>query len=118
MAESAIFDNRKGRSLVVRQQGAGNINLQLSTANVDATETVVKLFIEKIMWSGNCNITRGAGNVIFSFASGTAGMYDLYGNGMTNKEYPTSNLVVTVADGGSCVVLVGKESTFTPASTY
>lgn len=123
MAENSVTSNRTGRTLVARQQGTGSLTVQLNGGAANSTvapannagETVTKLFIEKIMWSGNCSVARAA-NVIFSGAAGTAGMLDLYGNGMTNKEQPTANVVLTVNDGGSLFVLIGKESTYT--STY
>lgn len=117
MAESAIFDNKLGRELSVRQQGIGSVTVQPGTANLTG-ETIQALHIKKVFWSGNCSIARGdaGANTIFSGASGTAGLFDLSGNGMANKEYPTSNVVLTVNDGGSLFVLVGKQSTYT--STY
>lgn len=109
MAEGAIFNNKLFRTLCARQQGAGTLTVQLSTANASAAETVTEMYIEKIGWSGNTSITRGA-NTIWSSASGTAGFLDLYGNGMTNKEYPTTNVALVVADGGSLFVLIGKKT--------
>lgn len=123
MAENAVSLNKLGRTLTARQQGTGALTIQLNGGAANSTvaaanvagETVQALFIEKILWSGNCSVARAA-NVIWSGASGTAGILDLYGNGMTNKEYPTANVVITVNDGGSCFVLIGKQSLYT--STY
>lgn len=114
MAENAIFNNHLGRELSARQAGAGTLTINPATANL-AGETIQAMSIKKIAWTGNTTIARGAAgaNVIFSSATGTAGMLDLSGNGMANKEQPTSNIVLTVADGGSLFVLVGKQATFT-----
>lgn len=109
MAEGAIYNNIFARTLCARQQGAGTLTVQLSTANASAAETVTEMYIEKVIWSGNTTIARGA-NTIFTSATGTAGVLDLYGNGMSNKEYPTRNVAITVADGGSCFVLIGKKT--------
>ncbi len=106
---SALFNNKFARTLCARQQGTGTLTVQLTTANTSASETVTQMYLEKVMWSGNCSVSRGS-NVIFSFASGTAGMFDLYGNGMTNQEDPATNVVLTVNDGGSLLVLVGKRN--------
>jgi len=108
---TAIVNSKIGREVTLRCTGAA----QTLTANLTnvavAGETVQGLSVKKIMWSGNCSISRGA-NSLFSFASGTAGMIDLSGNGMANKEDFTGTIVLTTNDGGFLYVLVGKQSTF------
>ena len=109
-----IFNNREGRTVTFR--AITNTTFQLSQANTVAGETVNKLSIRKVVWAGNCAILRGA-NVIFQFPLTSSGVLDLTGNGMTNNEFPTANVVIQVNDGTSFLMVeCGKESTFT--STY
>ena len=108
-----IVNNREGRTLTGR--AIANVTIQPGTANL-AGETIQTLSIRKIYWVGNCAILRGA-NVIFQFQAGTSGFWDLNGNGMTNNEFNSANVVLQINDAVSCLyVECGKQSTFT--STY
>jgi hypothetical protein len=116
MAATSIINNKLGRTAGIRVTGTANVNLSLANLAVSNTtgytENVQTASIRKIIWCGNCAITRGS-NTIFQYQTGTSGVQDLYSMGMTNEEYNTANVVITCTDAtGFILVEVGKNSTF------
>lgn len=72
------------------------------------SQTVSAASINKILWSGNWTVARGA-NTKFVLAG--SGAFDLDSMGMACQEDKTANLVLTLVSGtGSIVVKCKKEA--------
>lgn len=93
---------------VIKNQIAGHLNT-LDFANVSynvsqfsvntSIETVQRMGVSKIFWTGDWNIKQGA-NVIFQTAAGTSGTWDLSAQGIVLQGSNTS-ANITANNSGS-----------------
>jgi hypothetical protein len=109
--------NRLRNSTVIRVDGAGTTTLALANLSSNASiETVNSATIKRVAWSTNGSITiaRGGVNVLTLFGSGEM-RFDDYAYALANNN--TGNIVITVASGGSAIIDLSKDATYSPALT-
>lgn len=68
------------------------------------SENVATATINKIFYSGNTTIARGA-NTIFSSTTGASGVWDLSTHDISLSSDPAANIVVTIGTGGGPAIL-------------
>lgn len=112
---SGIIINKSLRRAVIRVTSNTTITLaNLATSN---TETVDSAGIVQVFWAGNCSIARGA-NTICVFPGGTAGHHNYMGHGISLNEFATANLVFTIGDAASFMVVEVGKQTHNQATEY
>jgi len=110
-----IYINQPRGKLVTRiaanSTNGGTETITLASANSNATETVSALQISKVYWSGNVTIGRdnAGGTLLFNLTGG--GNWDFDVVGITQTEFPTTNVVITYANNATVYVELKKQST-------
>lgn len=105
----AISQNKKGGVAVI--VATSNTTIQLSDLKVD-NENVSSFSITKVFWStaNNITIARGA-NTLFKLTGSDHWPLDYYN--IAFSQDATANLVITIPDAGSTVVMeVHKKSDY------
>lgn len=111
-----IINTRKGSS-TIRVVGPDTVTATLSSLSTNTQlEVVNSANIKRILWStaptGNVNIARGATpNTIFNLYGSGEIRLDEWGAPGSNGA--TGNIVITVAVGGTCIIDVTKDVTYT-----
>jgi len=101
---------------IIRIEGTGTTTVALANLSVNANETVSAASIKRINWSTNGNIQIVRNSVPIASLHGTGEMrLDEYGYSIANNS--TSSIVITVNTGGTVVLEVSKETTYTTALT-
>jgi hypothetical protein len=101
---------------IIRIEGTGTTTVALANLSVNANETVSAASIKKLNWSTNGNIQIVRNSVPIASLHGTGEMrLDEYGYSIANNS--TSSIVITVNTGGTVVLEVSKETTYTTALT-
>jgi len=101
---------------IIRIEGTGTTTVALANLSVNANETVSSASIKRINWSTNGNIQIVRNSVPIASLHGTGEMrLDEYGYSIANNS--TSSIVITVNTGGTIVLEVSKETTYTTALT-
>lgn len=101
---------------IIRIEGTGTTTVALANLSVNANETVTSANIKRINWSTNGNIQIVRNSVPIASLHGTGEMrLDEYGYSIANNS--TSPIVITVNTGGTVVLEVSKETTYTTALT-
>ena len=98
-------------STIIRVVGVDTVTVALANLAFDANETVAAASIKRVNWSTNGSITvaRGATNILSLYNNGEMRLDD-YGHSIANNS--TSNIVITIASGGTCVLEVSKDTTY------
>ena len=110
-----IYINQPRGKLVTRiaanSSNGGTETITLASANSNSTETVDAMQISKVYWSGNVTIGRGdaGGTLLFNLTS--SGKWDFDIIGITQTEFPTTNVVITYANNATVYVELRKQST-------
>jgi len=109
--------NKLRNSSVIRVDGAGANTVELANLSSNTSiETVTAAVIKRVIWSTNGSITiaRGGTNVLTLFGNGEM-RFDDYAYALANNS--TGNIVVTVNSGGSAIIDLSKDATYSPALT-
>jgi hypothetical protein len=110
-----IYINQTRGKLVTRiaanSTNGGTETIQLTTANTTADETVNAMHISKVYWSGNVVIGRGNAGATTLFNLTGGGNWDFDVAGITQTEFPTTNVVITYANNATVYVELKKQST-------
>jgi hypothetical protein len=96
---------------IIRVTGAGFANVQLANLATSANETVTAAKIKRVMWStgGTVSIERGGETVLTLYGSGDLRPSD---SGHIIANNSTSNMNVSIATGGTAIIEVTKEATY------
>lgn len=114
---SGIIINKSMRRAVIRVTANTTITLaNLATSN---TETVDAVGITQVFWAvgSNSSIARGA-NVVLSFPQTTAGHHNFMGHGIALNEFSSANLVFTLPDATSFMVVEVSKQTHNIPTEY
>ena len=106
-----ITNSLRGPSVIrCVEPGTYTINLTALRKNT-ATETVTSADIKRVTWStnGSITITRNITPVLSLQGSGEM-RFDEFGHSIANNN--TSNVVVTIATGGTIVMELSKNATY------
>lgn len=106
-----ITNSLRGPSIIrCVEPGTYTVNLADLRKNT-ATETVTSADIKRVTWStnGSITITRNITPVLSLQGSGEMRLDD-FGHSIANNN--TSNVVVTIATGGSLIMELSKQATF------
>ena len=109
---SKITNSTRGSS-VIQVTGADTLTVNVATGlSTSATEIVTDAHIKRVLWSTNGSITivRNSEKVLELFGGGDMRFSD-YGYSITSNS--TSDIVITVASGGTLVLEVAKVATYT-----
>lgn len=106
--------NTNRSSSIIRVVDAGTTNVFLANLSSGANETVTAANIRKIAWSTNGSITivRNSVPILALHNTGTI-HYDELNHAIANNN--TQTMVITITTGGSLVMEVTKEATYTTA---
>ena len=100
---------------IIRAEGAGTYNIELSDLSSNANlEIVTSTSVRKILWStnGSISIARGATpNTVLTLYTGGEMRLDDLSYALSNGS--TGNVVLTIANGGSIIMEVTKTANYT-----
>jgi len=104
--------NTHRNSSIIRIEGTGTTTVSLANLQFNANEVVSSATIKRLNWStnGNIQIVRNSVPVLSLHSVGELRCDD-FGYAIANNN--TSSIVVTVNTGGSLVMEVSKEATYT-----
>lgn len=96
---------------IIRVVGVDSVSIALANLSTEANETVVSASLKRVNWTtnGSITITRGATNILSLYGNGEMRLDD-YGHSIANGS--TSNVVVTIASGGTCILELSKDTTY------
>jgi hypothetical protein len=114
MAQEII--NTLRSSSTIRVVDPGTYTITLANLSSQASETVTAASIKRVMWSTNGSIT---------IVRNSVPVFTLHGSGdwpLTDMNYSASNnstqsIVITITTGGSAVLEVSKDATYSPTLT-
>lgn len=103
-------------SSIIRVTGAGFANVQLANLSTSANEVVTSASIKRVMWStgGTVSIERGGETILTLYGSGDLRPSE---SGHVIANNSTSNMNVSIATGGTAIIEVSKEATYTTPLT-
>jgi hypothetical protein len=103
-------------SSIIRVTGTGFANVQLANLSTSANETVVSASIKRVMWStgGTVTVERGGETILTLYGSGDLRPSD---SGHIIANNSTSNMNVSITTGGTAIIEVTKEATYTTPLT-
>lgn len=101
---------------IIRVVDVGTANVTLAQLAKDANETVTSATIKRVMWStnGSISITRDGVPILSLYDSGDLRPSE---SGHVIANNSTANIAVTIVTGGSAIVEVSKETTYTTPLT-
>lgn len=101
---------------IIRVVDAGTANITLANLAKDANETVTSATIKRVMWStnGSISITRDGVPILALHNSGDLRPSE---SGHVIANNSTANIAVTIVTGGSAIVELSKETTYTTPLT-
>jgi len=101
---------------IIRVTGAGSANVQLANLATSANENVTAASIKRVMWStsGSVSVERGGETILTLFGNGELRPSD---SGHVIANNSTSHINVTIATGGTAILEVTKDATYTTALT-
>jgi hypothetical protein len=101
---------------IIRVTGAGFANVQLANLSTSANETVTSASIKRVMWStgGTVSVERGGQTVLSLYGNGDLKPSE---SGYVIANNSTSNMNVSIATGGTAILEVTKEATYTTPLT-
>jgi hypothetical protein len=101
---------------VIRVDGIGTYYANLESLAVNANEVVSAASIKRISWStnGNIQIVRNAHNIASLHNAGHFNCVE-WGHSIANNS--SSNVVITIATGGTVFLEVSKTATYTTPLT-
>jgi len=108
-----ITNTKRGTS-IIRADSPATYTIQLSDLSTNTSiETVTSASIRRITWSTNGYITiaRTGGPQVLSLYNTGDMKFDEFGYAVANT--PTANIVCTIATGGSIILEVSKNITYT-----
>lgn len=99
---------------IIRVVDTGTANITLSQLAKNANETVTSATIKRVMWStnGSISITRDGVPVLSLHGSGDLRPSD---SGHVIANSSTANIAVTITTGGTAILEVTKDTTYTTA---
>lgn len=103
-------------SSIIRVTGAGFANVQLANLSTSANEVVTSASIKRVMWStgGTVSVERGGETILTLYGSGDLRPSE---SGHVIANNSTSNMNVSIATGGTAIIEVSKEATYTTPLT-
>ena len=106
--------NTNRSSSIIRVVDAGSSNISLANLSSGANETITAANIRKVAWSTNGHITivRNSVPILALHNTGTI-HYDELNHVIANNN--TQTIAVVITTGGSLVMEVTKEATYTTA---
>jgi len=101
---------------IIRVVDAGTTNVTLANLAKDANETVTSATIKRVMWStnGSISITRDGVPILALHGQGDLKPSE---SGHVIANNSTANIAVTIVTGGSAIIEVSKETTYTTPLT-
>ena len=101
---------------IIRVVDAGTANVTLAQLAKDANETVSSASIKRVMWStnGSISITRDGIPILALHGQGEMRPSE---SGHVIANNSTANIAVTIVTGGSAIIEVSKETTYTTPLT-
>jgi hypothetical protein len=101
---------------IIRVVDAGTANVTLAQLAKDANETVSSASIKRVMWStnGSISITRDGVPILALHGQGDLKPSE---SGHVIANNSTANIAVTIVTGGSAIIEVSKETTYTTPLT-
>ena len=101
---------------IIRVVDVGTANVTLAQLAKDANETVTSATIKRVMWStnGSISITRDGVPILALHGSGDLRPSE---SGHVIANNSTANIAVTIVTGGSAIVELSKETTYTTPLT-
>ena len=101
---------------IIRVVDAGTANVTLAQLAKDANETVTSATIKRVMWStnGSISITRDGVPILALHGQGDLKPSE---SGHVIANNSTANIAVTIVTGGSAIIEVSKETTYTTPLT-
>lgn len=101
---------------IIRVTGAGFANVQLANLSTSANEVVTSASIKRVMWStgGTVSVERGGETLLTLYGSGDLRPSE---SGHIIANNSTSNMNVSIATGGTAIIEVSKEATYTTPLT-
>ena len=101
---------------IIRVTGAGFANVQLANLSTSANEVVTSATIKRVMWStgGTVSVERGGETILTLYGSGDLRPSE---SGHVIANNSTSNMNVSIATGGTAIIEVSKEATYTTPLT-
>ena len=101
---------------IIRVVDAGTANVTLANLAKDANETVTSATIKRVMWStnGSISITRDGVPILALHGQGDLKPSE---SGHVIANNSTANIAVTIVTGGSAIIEVSKETTYTTPLT-
>ena len=101
-------------SSIIRVVDASTTTVSLANLSTGANETITAANIRKLAWStnGSISIVRNSVPILALHNTGVIQFYDLNHSVANNNTQP---IVITVTTGGSLVMEVTKEATYTTA---
>lgn len=108
--------NTNRSSSIIRVVDAGTTTISLANLSSSANETVTAANIRKVSWStnGSIQIVRNSVPILALHNAGVI-QFDELNHSIANNN--TQSIVITVTTGGSLVMEVTKEATYTSGST-
>ena len=106
------FNNTLRSVSVIRIEGTGTYNINLSDLRANTTtETVTAFDIKRLNWStnGSIQISRNSANIASLHTAGEVRLDD-WGYSISNNR--TANANVTIVTGGTLFIEVSKEATY------
>jgi hypothetical protein len=99
---------------IIRVVDTGTANITLSQLAKNANETVTSATIKRVMWStnGSISITRDGVPILALHGSGDLRTSD---SGHVIANSSTANIAVTITTGGTAILEVTKDTTYTTA---
>ena len=103
-------------SSIIRVTGAGFANVQLANLSTSANETIISASIKRVMWStgGTVSVERGGETLLTLYGNGDLKPSE---SGYVIANNSTSNMNVSIATGGTAILEVTKEATYTTPLT-
>ena len=108
-----ITNTKRGTS-IIRAEGPATYTIQLSDLSTNTSiETVESASIRRVTWStnGSIIISRTGGPIVLALHTSGNMRFDEFGYAVANT--PTANIVCTIATGGSIILEVSKNTTYT-----
>jgi hypothetical protein len=108
--------NTNRSSSIIRVIDAGTTNVFLANLSSGANETITAANIRKVAWStnGSITITRNSVPILALHNAGVI-QFDELNHAIANNNNQT--MVITIVTGGSLVMEVTKEATYTVGSS-
>lgn len=108
-----LINTQRGSS-IIRVEGTAGANVAVANLAYNANEVVSAANIKRLNWSTNGNIQITRNSVLLLSLHGTGELRcDDLGYSIANNN--SSNIIVTINTGGTLIMEVSKDATYTTA---